>query len=52
MGTPNQVDLAKLCKDFQHEIVPVGLLDLWCDRQQQVLGRELVGGKYQATGSL
>ena len=50
--TADKVDLAKLRKDFQHEIVSIGLVDLRDQRQQQIPRRDLVGGEYQATGAL
>ena len=50
--TPDEVDLTKLRKDFQHEIVPVGLDDLGHQRHQQIPRRDLVGGEYQVTGAL
>ena len=45
----DQVDLAELGEDLQHQIVPVGLLDLLAAATQQLFGRDLVGGEGQPT---
>ena len=50
--TPDEVDLTKQRKDFQHQIVPVGLDDLGHQRHQQIPRRDLVGGEYQVTSAL
>ena len=48
----DQIYLAELCVDLQHQIVPVGLFDLLPERQQQVLRRLLVCGENQPTRAI
>ena len=48
----DQIDLAELCVDLQQQIVPVDLLDLLSEGQQQLLRRLLVGGENQPTRAL
>ncbi len=49
---PDQVELAELGQGLQHQVVAVRLLDLRHQRQQQLLGRRLVGGQGQVAGPL
>ena len=45
---PHQVDLTEQGKDFHQEVVPLAILDLLAEGDQQVLRRLLVGREDQA----
>ena len=47
-----EVDLTKLRKDFQHQVVSIFLLDRRHQGQQQVPGAGFLGGERQAAGAL
>ena len=52
VGPAYEIDLAKLRKHFQHEIVGVFLFDPRNQRQQQISGSGLVGGERHPTSTV
>ncbi len=48
----DEIDLAEQRIHLEHPVVAAGLLDLRHQRQQEILGRLLVGGEREVTGTL